>query len=498
MLKLGQLPLRWAGTLDQGFGIPLFTFIYPLPYYLSSVLSRAVGSVWAVKIVMFSAYLAGGWGIYRLFAKVDRVVAITLAFIYLMTPYQYVNLFVRGAFGEVVAMGLIPWVMVSLQSLQSPTQKLRWYHPIPLGLLLLAHNFLGILFAGFLVGYGLFLGRARAKTYLSLILSFGLAAFFLIPMFFERGLLYSLENQFFTFRYDQHFVTLKQLLYSKWDYWYSVPGDADGMSFQLGFAPFLLALIGSGFAIFSREQRTRNCYLVFAYLGTLFLMTARSFPIWDHLTLLQTVQFPWRLLFMAAILSPLLGAIWLVRFKSPRKKFLILSLLLALAFWNVRNYRRPMKQLSEAEYTDLYRLNFGKTTTTFRTEILPKWSVPNERYKSDEILVNSGNMTLDALAYNPLKLTVTITNKPDPAESRVTILRNYYPSWHLVNEAKEEIELKPTQDGMIQFSPALGAHVYTLEQKSTKLEQIANSLSVITILYLVYLGMRSIWDQRAT
>src|SRR3989344_8908865 len=38
-IKHFQFPPRWAAHLSWGFGYPLFTFIYPLPYYLGSILN---------------------------------------------------------------------------------------------------------------------------------------------------------------------------------------------------------------------------------------------------------------------------------------------------------------------------------------------------------------------------------------------------------------------------------------------------------------------------
>jgi hypothetical protein len=70
-----------------------------------------------------------------------------------MTPYQFLNIIVRGALGEILALGLIPWVLCSFASLAAAKNSLKWYHPLPLALLLIAHNFLGILFAVFLGGY---------------------------------------------------------------------------------------------------------------------------------------------------------------------------------------------------------------------------------------------------------------------------------------------------------------------------------------------------------
>lgn len=491
MLKLGQFPLRWAGSIDQGFGIPLFNFIYPLPYYLTAAFSLLIGPVWAVKTLIILSYLLGGLGIYASFGKKNSFIGFGLAIIYLMTPYQFLNIFVRGALGEILAMGIMPWAIYTFDLLRQKNATLKWYSPLPLGLLLIAHNFLGLLFGIFLLGYTLFQKENKKPLFISLLVSFSLAAFFFIPMLTERSFLYSLSNQFYTFRYDQHFVYLKQLLYGKWDYWYSVPGDTDGMSFQLGVAQMILSGLGILSIVFTKKINWSKYYLVIAYLGSIFLMTSRSFLIWEKVAILQTIQFPWRLLFMGTILTPVLGFAFLSRVKSTKLKNIAIVLLIVLSFINVRNYRRPMKQLSASEYTDLYLLNTGKSTTTFRTEILPKWSVPNERYKSEEIQVNSGNMILDSLSYDSLSLSVKINNKPDESVGRVTVLRNYYPAWKLYIDGQKKDILETTSEGMITFSPELGTHQYLLKMKSTRIEVIAN---LITLGSIICIGI--IWRKK--
>lgn len=497
MLKLGEFPLRWAGNFDQGFGIPLFTFIYPLPYYLSSIISYVVGSIWAVKIVIFLSYLLGGVGVYFLFnaPKQKSLLPLTLSLIYLMTPYQFLNIFVRGAMGEVLALGLIPWVLVSFKHL-AQSNKLRWYHPIPLGLLLIAHNFLGILFAVFLVGYLLFFIANKKHAFISLLLSFGLAAFFIIPMVTQKGDLYSTLHPDLNFRYDQHFVKLNQFFYGKWDYWYSMPPDKeDGMTFQLGVAQIVLAISGILYTLYLLVSKKRvpvlQIYLIVAYIGSLFLMHAKSAFIWEMIPLLKSIQFPWRFLFMPAILTPLLAAPFLL--SLSKKKFFPLLLLgiLVLNFINVRNYRRPIKFFDLTEYTDLYRLYYNKTSTTFRSEILPRWNVLNERYKSDELLINSGNMTLDSLSFNPLHISFTLNNKPDPSTSRVTLLRNYYPAWQLVMDNKTKLPLSPTEEGMITFEPPQGIHSYVLRMGSTTIELVSNVISLISLIGLVVIWRKS-------
>lgn len=486
MLKLGHFPLRWAGNFDQGFGIPLFSFVYPLPYYLSSVLAYLLGAMWSLKVITITAYVFGGIGMYQLLSPRGRSFGLFGALIFLLTPYQFLNIFVRGTIGETLAIGLMPWVLYSYHNLKKNHNQLRWYHPLPLAGVLLAHNFLGILFAAFLFGYML-MDKASLKRALgSLFISLGLSAFFILPMILQKNLLYSFEYKDLTFRYDQHFVTLKQLLYSKWDYWYSMPGEDDGMSFQLGVAQLLLALLGV-VATLAKFRSPDKLYLILAYFGTILLMHSKSYFVWNSLPLLQSVQFPWRFLFMPLILTPILATTFLTMIKPKKIRYLIMILFVILAFINIRNYRNPMKFLDNVEFTDLYRLYYNKTSTTFRTEILPKWSGPKERFKTDELLVNSGNMTIDALSHDPLKLNVTINNKPDSSEGRVTLLRNYYPGWIVTMDNSKEIKVTPTEDGMIMLKPELGVHNYEIKMSSTKVERFSNLVSLLSVIALGYL-----------
>lgn len=490
MLKLGHFPLRWAGNFDQGFGIPLFSFVYPLPYYLSATLSVALGAMWSLKATTITSYILGGLGMYLLLSSRGKSFGLFGALIFLLTPYQFLNIFVRGTIGETLAIGLMPWVLYSYQNLKKNHNKLKWYHPLPLAGVLLAHNFLGILFATFLFGYMMMDRVSLKRSLTSLFISLGISAFFVLPMILQKNLLYSFEYKDLTFRFDQHFVTLKQLFYSKWDYWYSMPGENDGMSFQLGIAQLSLAVLGM-IAILVKSHTTSNLYLVLAYLGTVFLMHSKSYFIWNSLPLLQSVQFPWRFLFMPLIITPLLATTALTSIKSQKVRILIMISFLILGFVNIRNYLNPMKFLDNIEFTDLYRLYINKTSTTFRTEILPKWSGHAERFKTDELLVNSGNMTIDALTHDPLKINATINNKPDSSEGRVTILRNYYPGWRVTMDKGKRIEVQPTVDGMIMLKPELGVHNYEIKMSSTPVELFSNTVSLLSVLTLGYLWYKN-------
>ena len=354
-LKKGHFPVRWVSSLDNKYGAPLFNYVYPGPYYLAAgLMFLGLGNVAAFNLITVFFYVLGGWGMYFLFRQ-KPLIGFFTALLYLFTPYQFVNLFVRGAFGEITVIGLAPWVFVSIKDLQD-NQKLRWHHPLPLAFALISHNFLGlILFA--LTFFYLLIFKFPLTFYFSLLTSLALSSFFLIPMFFERSYLLSSVEQNFSFKYSDHFVYPKQLLYSKWDYWFSMPGtDKDGMTFQLGFANIFIILLSTYFLIKAKGQRQKArgklMFFLLTFFFFIFLMLPQSNFVWRSLPLMQAMQFPWRFLAFTTLISAILDGLVLeiVEQRSKTLTFIIGTGLVLLAIFNTRNYHRSMRTLTQTEF----------------------------------------------------------------------------------------------------------------------------------------------------
>src|SRR5213076_3108008 len=60
-LKDGEFPVRWAGDLNYGYGMPLFNFYYQLPYFIASgLLFFGLGLVNSFKISISLSFLLSG------------------------------------------------------------------------------------------------------------------------------------------------------------------------------------------------------------------------------------------------------------------------------------------------------------------------------------------------------------------------------------------------------------------------------------------------------
>ncbi len=504
-LKQRHFPVRWVANLDNGYGVPLFNYVYPGPYYLAAFLMfLGLGNVAAFNLTTVFFYLLGGWGMYFLFRQ-NRWVGFFTALIYLFTPYQFVNLFVRGAFGEIAVMGLAPWVFVAIQDLKH-RQHLRWYHPLPLFFALISHNFLGLILFGVVLTYLVFT-KLPVTSHWSLVTSLALASFFLIPMFFERGYLLSDTQQNFSFKYSDHFVYPKQLLYSKWDYWFSMPGiKNDGMTFQLGFANITIVLLTLIYLIFLKAKgnlpaqagrlkaSTSHFLLLTSYFFLfVFLTLPYSKFIWDSIPLMQAMQFPWRLLAFTTIFSSILGGIILQQISHRNKSlsFFLGSFLVVLAFINTRHYHRSMRTLTQTEFQELHRLYANKTTTSARSELIPKWA-PKERWNPiDPGLVGQRLAKYDGgvKIINLQESTDHLTFIADAENDRVKLrlYRNYFPSWQGKIDGRQKLVLSPTKTGEIIIPLQAGKHTYHLWVGQTNLEKLANLISLFAISYILYL-----------
>lgn len=486
-LTAGQIPVRWVDHLDYEYGLPLFTYVYPGPYLLSSVpMALGFSAADSYKIIMLAGYLLGVIGMYALFAKKNTLFALAAAVLFGLTPYMLLDVFVRGALAEVVSIGFMPWVLYALGA------RKHALGAISLCFVLISHNYFGIFFLLFLLLYLAWNGLFDQKVGKMILLGVGLSAFFIIPMILESRYIDSGFGNGYLFSYQDHFVYPLQLLYSKWGFGYSVPGPGDGMSFQLGFANILI-IAGSLLAWVRAKRRKYLSFLLAAVLGSTFLTLTYSRFIWDKITILHGLTvFPWRLLFVSALLCPLLfyESITRLHKRYPSLAYVATIALVMLAAVNVRNYRQATEYMPLERFERLAASDGQKTTTFAREEVAPVWS---------KAAKSNGNRVIDAQTrkevpsvIKPGSMQFTIKSETQ----RVTILKNYFPGWKLKDFATgKNIAIQPDEEGNITASLLAGRYAYVYGQ--TAVEIAANVISCVSLLIYFLLifkiNMKHMW-----
>ena len=136
--------------------------------------------VTSLKLTLFFTSIIGAWGMLKWAGTVGAVA-------FILSPYMALNLYVRGAYSEYLALMILPWVFLALERLTNRKQVI--IAACALSLFFLSHNLVPLLAAPFILVWALFNNKSHVKNLLiTAILSFGLTAWFLLPVLFGAWL----------------------------------------------------------------------------------------------------------------------------------------------------------------------------------------------------------------------------------------------------------------------------------------------------------------------
>ena len=497
-LRTGQFPVRWVADLGYGYGYPIFNFYGPLPYYFGgSLYTLGIEGLTAAKAMMAVGIVVSGVTMFLLSSSLFGFYGGFLSSIlYVYAPYHAVQLYVRGAVGELWAYGFLPLVLYGIIQIFNKKTIRNGVFIGSLGLfgVITSHTIFGYITVGLvLFGYLILLIRRYSivkgiKTPLlsySLLGLFGLgtAAFYWLPAITEMRFTNVAETIGSTANYKDHFVCLSQFWYSAWGFGGSAPGCIDGMSYMLGKLHILFAVL-SLILWFSQKKRIPIVlWIVLFTLFSLFFMLQISQPLWNLIPFHAYIQYPWRLLpFSVLGLSLASGATGFL----PRLKrfipYIAISFIIFIIIMNAKWFipqtiidRNPLSYELEEEL----RFRVSKISD----EYLP----PNVHRP----------ITIDGNVHDTIKTTPTLTVKTkidtgtravyeliSTQLQTITIQRAYFPGWrYWVNER----EIKPEIVGGLPMIPIPeGVSTVSFAFHNTPIRAIANGLTLLSIGIFIY------------
>lgn len=518
-IQQGSLFPRWVDMLGFGHGYPLFNFYPPLIYYVSSIFYfLGFSLISSIKLMIISGFLLSATGAYLLIKKMmGRLPAILGSTVYTYFLYHSITVYVRGALAEFFTLAVLPFVFLGLYKL---SQKINWLNSIFLAvsfaLLILTHPliaFPSIIFIGLFFIF-LFI-KNDDKLKLSLfsiaggILSLGLSAFFWLPSMIERK--FTFVDNILTkelANYQDHYVFLSQLWYSPWGYGGSTKGLNDGMTFQLGKVPILLIVLSLIFGILYLLKRKRidgilktYLFILFSLFVSLFMMTEYSSFIWNGISFLWYIQFPWRFLIFVDLFIAIISAYFIYFFKELTETFikkysdLLVGLVVAgaVATMVVKYYPyfKPQKFIST---NDSKRTNFKEIA----------WRISSTSY---EFVPNSVKTTKTSLGTTTLAINESELMK-EPAmiktgDAKLTVIKNLFeikefgvaavmpsvlqlntynfPGWQAKLDGKE-VKIDDNNDlKLINVQVPEGDHVISFKFKNTLVRTLSNYISAVSL-----------------
>lgn len=496
-LSEGNLIPRWAGNLNWGYGHPILMFLYPLPSYAASAFHFIGFSlVDSVKIVFAIAFILSGVAMYLWLREfLGEQAAVAGVILYNFAPYRFVDLYVRGAIGEHVAFifpPLILYFLLKISKLPPPRSKGlhlggAWFAGACFSIagLIISHNAISIMFLPFIIAYALYLIFNSNKRlsliyqYLAiLVLGLFLSSFFLIPAFLEGK--YTLRDIVTNGEALNRFVDFKNLIWSSWNY-----GQSGEFSVQVGLLSWLAVIAGSiSFWFYKKNKNLQILILatLLYFIISIFIMLPESKFLWQHFTILQKFQFPWRFLSISLFSAAVLGAFAVSSINSKKIQaailILIITLSLALTFdyWKSRGYLLK----SESFFSSVYN---GTTDTG---ESSPIWSVrfmEHAPYASAEVIEGAASIKsiLRTSTHHKYEITADF-------HSRIRENTLYFPGWRVYIDRKqyESVQFQdPANRGLITFYVPAGKHIVDVKFGDTKLRSISNYISLAALFIIV-------------
>ncbi len=486
-----QIPARYSGELNFGYGYPLFNFTYPLPYYIGTFIHLSgIGFVDTIKILFASSVFLSAFFMFLVSKSLwkNNWAGIISAILYVYFPYRMVDLYVRGSIGESLSYALFPLLFyLAIKLINKPSFLLIGIIGISVALLITTHNIMTVFFMPlymiFILIQAVLKNKKAIKSFLiSIVLGFGLSAFFWIPALFEKSNI--LLSKIPIADRNLYFVNLSQFIYPRWGY--GVPTDPNGFSYQLGLvhlAVLIIIILTLLFPLIKNNQHLKSNSikavntLIIITAFFIFLLFKPSEFLWANVPLLSEINYPWIALGILGFLISLMAG-----FLSKQILGKYIGVFLGvIAILIVLPYAKPQNYIDKP---DSYYLT-NDATTTSSNELMPLWvkKIPSQR-ASKKVEIINGKGSIGNILFNSKQISFSIISL---SQTTIRINTIYYPGWRInVDKVNTPISYS-NEKGVMDIQVPLGTHMVNAKFEETPLRLVSNIISLSSFFLLVLL-----------
>lgn len=477
----GNFYPRWAPDLNNGFGVPLFNYVYPLPNYIASFFHLfSLSFIDAFKLNLLAASLIGSVFFY-LWARQfwgDLGGLISSAF-YSFSPYHLLDIYIRGSVGEVWALGFFP---AFLWSITKFIRENNFFYGILssvfLSLLIFSHNILAFMFFSFGVLYAAFIymnqkgKKSIFRILLIFILGISLSSIFWMPAILEKEYVRGLE----VYNYSSNFPEFYQLIIPSWGSGFSGGSLQNELSFQIGLAN-LFAIFLSVILLFKKnlkEYRKIIYFFLTSFLIIFFLMLSISKLVWQIVPFMNFFQFPWRLLSLEILVCSFLAGSIVMFGRQRAVPFILILITILLGI----GYAKPAYYHLREDNHYTSRSNFIDGTNSPGNTFNTIWAGNLQKQKNKVVLLKG---KISKVNIKSTEYTFTT----DSSEKTTALVSTaYFPGWTAYIDGKDE-QIQISKEGNFSFEVPSGNHNVSVKFEDTPVRKWATVLSLVSLLFIV-------------
>lgn len=472
-------PLMAGGS---GYGVDIFYPSLPLlPYAFFRLFSN---SFVAYKGYIFFIYLLTLFTSLISSLRIFKTMSARLFYIfaYVLNPYLFINIFLRGAFGEAIAISILPICFLGTWEIFKGNKKKWWILSIGMSLLLMCHListllyalFLAILFITYLFSkerFAYFIALAKAAV-LSLLLS----CWQLIPVVEQnQAQKFAAFNNYFM---PKSTTTLTDFIKNSFRFNFFKHG-----SINYSFVLFPIILLVVYFLLSKKKDAFILRVVIVSSILTLSMIRPWDLLVFDK-TPLKIIQFSFRLTGITGFLF-LFVSTKNIDIKLKEKKYVFLSNTLlglsaiCLLIISLSSFRAFEPAYWETMYIE--NLNNEVQELGGGFEYIKAFEDPNEHVKgltlTNQLNQNKKNLTIRSLKRNQGTTMITVESKDyDLFETDL----NYYKGYVAHTKAKN-FKTTPVVEvrGRVAFVVEPGVNEVTIKYEKTIIQRISALISIL-------------------
>lgn len=490
-----QEPLKYVGN-DLGYGTRFF--YPPIPHLTAAYITKlltifnidnvAIG----MRITQWLTIFASGVTFYLLGEKIfkNKKIATLLSLFYMTAPYHLAEIFVRDAFSEMFIPIAIPLIILGLLYLIEKRYRLFFicfvggYTIAIYSHLAMTIYFTLILLVTFFVVYAKQIFTKKNILYLILasVLTLLLTASFWMPMLEIKlkGSYGVFMPYFMTGKGDLRFSTISILeLFA-----FNKEIDYNYVRYHLQLFVTIMFFMSVFFIIKKKMWKEKLWIFLIVFTMLSAIMVTDVFPWYYTPDILQTLQFPWRLVIYISFGAIIISGICLKQIENKKYFHALCCGLLILTVIGTYVYT---DHLDESQI-DINNINNTKSMGN-QAEYLPEKALKNREYfynRSKDIIIQNGTGEVTKLLDDVPDLTFEVNTSE---AITIELPRIYYMGYRLEING-QEIELTESDNGFLQATIKQSG-IYSLTYEKTTIMKIANVLSIGTFIICIILIIKT-------
>ena len=508
--KEGQILPLIASNFVNGFGYSWNIFYPPLPNYIMMAIKLIMHSyVKALNILIFLTVALSGIFMFNFMKKVTKSskIALLTSILYMLAPYRLVDIYIRGALGEVMAFMFLPLVFHGLYNILEDKGKRHYLLSIGAIGLLLSHNISTLLV---IICCAIYILLNIKKIFNKEVIKYLLinATFIItIVMFFYGPMIQNKINTDYAVFNElkgssaglhDHSVYTYQLLFGKMQYQWSYSlNDPNSQNLDMCFAIGLTLIVPILFTPFiygKIDKSKRKMYITTLVTGLLFLLLTTPIIPWNRLPeFMGFIQYTYRFLLIATFLLSIIAAVNVAKLaeKLDMKTIMIYSMIALMYITPLLQEAQIIKGLDWKEFYSTEKIEedqrFSRFCATY--EYLPSKAFNNMNYianRSQDAIIEKGNCVIEQSVKNGLEITFNVNNVNE--ETKIELPFIYYLGY-TANINGEKLETQESEKGFVEITIPEGKQgKVQVKYVGTKIYYISLIISIIGFIsFIVYI-----------